>query len=194
MNVAPAPPRRVERPTSFDTPHRSFLQPDSRGWLFARRGPGFEVAVFKTVFKTVAMKVRFGENGSALPLALVVIVLCCVSVFGIGRLGESALMKGQAQIAADAAALAGARAGSGEAAALSSANGAHLVSLSSSSTPDWVDVDVIVEIGGLRASASARYVPPTTLPPTTTTTTTTTMVPDSTVPDAPPGSAVTPSF
>lgn len=92
-----------------------------------------------------------GERGSVTPLVALLVVLVGGACFAIGRLGEVAVRSARAQLAADAAALAGAGGGEGEARSLASANGADVVRWS----PDGDEVEVAVRIGDIAAVARA---------------------------------------
>ncbi len=87
-----------------------------------------------------------------IPAALVLAALLSV---GVGRVGVVMVQRQRAQIAADAAALAGVSGGRDAAAGLADANGATLVAF------DQVgdDVVVTVEIGAVDASARASNGP-----------------------------------
>jgi hypothetical protein len=118
------------------------------------------------------------EEGSVLPLVLVVVVALAVGAVGVARLGQAASSQAQAQLAADAAALAGARIDRGEAVRLAELNGARLTGWSEEFVGGSHRVDVAVVLDDSTASASARWDPPPTLPPLPSTSTTTSTVPD----------------
>lgn len=102
------------------------------------------------------------------------LVLCGVLTLAVARLGGAVVERSSAQVAADAAALAGARFGQSDATSMASANGAVMTSFFAAASPDGsVEVQVTVALRGATASARARYVPP---PPPPT-------IPDTTIPD-----------
>lgn len=82
-----------------------------------------------------------------LPVALVLAALVAV---GAARLGAAVIAEHRAQVAADAAALAGVRGGQVAAAELAIANGARLLSFAR------VGADVVVVVARGEASATAR--------------------------------------
>jgi hypothetical protein len=82
-----------------------------------------------------------------IPVALVLAALLAV---GVGRVGSVVLQRQRAQIAADAAALAGVRGGRSAAVSLAEANGATLVGF------ERVDDDVVVTVQVGVAEAAAR--------------------------------------
>lgn len=92
------------------------------------------------------------ESGQVLPLVALLVVAAGVAVLWLGRLGGAAVARAQARTAADMAALAGAEAGRGEAAALAEANGARLVAFRRRGDEAWVKVT----LGRAVASARAR--------------------------------------
>jgi Flp pilus assembly protein TadG len=93
-------------------------------------------------------------------LMLAVIVCCGLLAVGVGAAGSALRERQQAQIAADAAALAGVTGGRDAAARLARANGGSLVAFARSATVDrgW-DVRVTVAVGTGRASARATNGP-----------------------------------
>ena len=80
--------------------------------------------------------------------------ITCAVALAVAHVGTLAATDARANIAAEAAALAGALAGEGEASAAASVNGAQLVRFSSSNNR----ITVVVEIKGMRATASADTV------------------------------------
>ncbi len=121
-----------------------------------------------------------------MPLLIVAITFMALSAVGLARISGGALQRSQAQQGADAAALAGARFGYGEAQRIASANGVGLVSFADQYIGTAHEVDVVVVIvggseQGVSASASARWDPPPPPPPPSTTSTT--GVVDSTTPE-----------
>lgn len=110
---------------------------------------------------------------------VVVVLFCGLAAFGLARLAAAGVARSQAQQAADAAALAGARFDQAEAQRLSSLNGAAMVSYSEQVLGAARLVTVEVVLDDVSALASARWdpppppTPPPTEPSTTTTTTTT---------------------
>jgi hypothetical protein len=91
------------------------------------------------------------DEGQALPLVVVSVLVAAVAALALGRLGIRAIGDARAQTAADAAALAGVRGGYPAAAQLATANGARLVSFTISGR----DVVVRVESDGSVAEAHA---------------------------------------
>lgn len=83
-------------------------------------------------------------------LPIVVVVAALVAI-GTARLGAAIVGEQRAQVAADAAALAGVSGGQTAAAALAAANGARLVSF----RREGADVIVVVERGESTATARA---------------------------------------
>ena len=81
----------------------------------------------------------------------VVLVLAALVAVGAARLGAAVIGEHRAQVAADAAALAGVRGGSAAAGSLAVANGARLVSFER----DGADIVVVVERDGATAVARA---------------------------------------
>jgi D-alanyl-D-alanine carboxypeptidase len=96
--------------------------------------------------------VHGSEQGSALPLMVLAVVVGGVLALQTGRLGGAAGDRARAQTAADAAALAGAAEGEGVARTLAEANGAQLVGY----TTSGLDTRVEVELGTARASGKAH--------------------------------------
>lgn len=80
----------------------------------------------------------------------VVLVLAALVAVGTARLGVAVVAEHRAQVAADAAALAGVRGGEVAAADLAMANGARLVSFERSGN------DVVVVVARGEANATAR--------------------------------------
>ena len=95
------------------------------------------------------------DRGQAVVLLLAVVVLIVLSMVAVGRFGARVVGIEQAQIAADAAALAGVDGGRAAAARLADANGAALVSF----TAIGDDVLVTVVVDGVRATARASRAP-----------------------------------
>ncbi|CAA9234341.1 MAG: hypothetical protein AVDCRST_MAG50-1345 [uncultured Acidimicrobiales bacterium] len=85
-----------------------------------------------------------------MPLLVLVVLVACLTVLGIARIGAVAVSRAEARTAADAAALAGASAGRVEADNAAIANGARLVDF----TQDGDEVEV--EVRNDRATARAR--------------------------------------
>lgn len=94
---------------------------------------------------------RSDDRGQALPLVLAVATVVVLSMMGLARFGARVLAHEQAQVAADAAALAGVDGGRPAATRFARANGAVLVSFVRE--PDAVRV--VVEVAGERAVARA---------------------------------------
>lgn len=94
---------------------------------------------------------RRRDGGQALPLVLAVAALVIVMMMGLARFGARVLAHEQAQLAADAAALAGVDGGEAGAKRFAAANGAVLVSF----VRDPTSVRVVVEVAGERATARA---------------------------------------
>jgi hypothetical protein len=92
------------------------------------------------------------QRGQALPLLAVVVALTALIVLGLGRLGAVVVARAEAQTAADAAALAGARLGRPVAEELAAANGGSLVSFAAAGR----EVEVVAEVRGEQARARAR--------------------------------------
>jgi hypothetical protein len=91
------------------------------------------------------------DRGQALPLIVGVLAIVAVFVAAIGVVAGHSIDAARARTAADAAALAGVKAGQGAAAALAEANGGVLVEFLTTQNGDVV---VRVRVG--RATASAR--------------------------------------
>jgi hypothetical protein len=100
------------------------------------------------------MRERSSDDGQALPLIVVAVLVAAVAALALGRLGTRAIGSARAQTAADAAALAGVRGGYPAAAQLAAANGARLVSF----TLNGRDVRVRVEADDTVAEAHAVLV------------------------------------
>jgi hypothetical protein len=73
------------------------------------------------------MRDHSSDEGQALPLIVVAVLVAAVAALALGRLGTRAIGSARAQTAADAAALAGVRGGYPAASRLAEANGARLV-------------------------------------------------------------------
>ncbi len=84
-------------------------------------------------------------------LLLVVVAMAALSVVAVGTFGARIVDRGQAQTAADAAALAATTGGRSAAGRLAADNGARLVSF----TQVGDTVTVVVEVGGEQATAQA---------------------------------------
>jgi Flp pilus assembly protein TadG len=119
------------------------------------------------------------ERASAMPLLIVAITLAGLCAIGLAKVSGAALQRSQAQQAADAAALAGARYGFTDAQRMASANGAVIMSYADRYSGAAHEVDVSVSLNSSGATASARWDPPP--PPPTTLASTTTSAPSSTV-------------
>jgi Flp pilus assembly protein TadG len=122
------------------------------------------------------------ERASAMPLLIVAITFAGLCAIGLAKVSGAALQRSQAQQAADAAALAGARYGFTDALRMASANGAVIVSYADRYSGAAHEVDVSVSLNSSGATASARWdPPPPPPPPPTTLASTTTSAPSSTV-------------
>jgi hypothetical protein len=88
-------------------------------------------------------------------LLLAVVVMAALSVVAVGFFAQRIAARGQAQTAADAAALAATTGGRAAALRLATANGATLVSLVVAGD----DVTVVVELDGTHATARATSGP-----------------------------------
>ncbi|MFM2076190.1 MAG: hypothetical protein RJA49_80, partial [Actinomycetota bacterium] len=95
------------------------------------------------------------DTGQAVVLVLAVAVVVVLSMVAVARLGRRVLDEEQAQVAADAAALAGSTGGASAASALASANAGALVRFA----VDGNDVVVVVAVGDARATARATRAP-----------------------------------
>lgn len=95
------------------------------------------------------------ERGQATLLVIAVATIIVVLMVAVARFGAVVTAIEQAQVAADAAALAGVDGGLAGASRLAAANGAVLVSLRRLGD----DVVATVEVRGHRASARARRAP-----------------------------------
>ena len=94
---------------------------------------------------------------AAVLLILVVAVLAAATMSGLGRLGAHVRDRVHAQSIADAAALASLGGGRGQAVAVSTANGATLVSWADGPAPG--EVTVVVRVGSALATARASDAP-----------------------------------
>lgn len=94
------------------------------------------------------------QRGQALPLMAVVVAVAALVVLGLGRVGAVVVARAQAQTAADAAALAGARYGQAAADHLAAENGGRVVSWAAAG----LEVEVVAEVRGEQARARARRV------------------------------------
>lgn len=92
---------------------------------------------------------RSAERGQAVPLLLVVLLLAVLAAVVVAEVGAATIERAEAQVAADAAALAGAVGGRAEAERAADANGAEVTG--------WRDVGdvVVVEVRYRRARATA---------------------------------------
>jgi hypothetical protein len=95
------------------------------------------------------------DVGQATMLLLAVVVLVALSAVAVAEFGYRIEQREQAQVAADAAALAGTTGGSASAAALAAANGGVLALF----RIDGADVVVEVVVGEQRAAARATRAP-----------------------------------
>lgn len=100
-------------------------------------------------------RTRADDGGQAVVLLLAVVVLVALSMVAVGRFGARVVGIEQAQVAADAAALAGVDGDRSAATRLAAANGAVLVSF----TVIGDDVLVTVTVDGVRATARASRAP-----------------------------------
>lgn len=98
------------------------------------------------------MSVGRDDRGQATPLWAIVIVLAGLLLIPTGMLMRTALERAEARSAADATALAGALAGEAEARAIAAANDATVISY----VTDGTEVEVTVQVGGMRATARAE--------------------------------------
>lgn len=95
---------------------------------------------------------RRGDEGQAVPLVAVAVLVAVLGLLVIGRVGRLAVDRAGARTAADAAALAGAAAGRDAAEEVASRNDAQLWAF----VDDGRDVEVTVQHGDARATARAR--------------------------------------
>jgi hypothetical protein len=95
------------------------------------------------------------DVGQAVVLVLAVSVVVVLAMVAVARLGRRVFDEEQAQVAADAAALAATTGGAPAAAALASANGGVLVRFAA----DGNGVMVVVSVGEARATARATRAP-----------------------------------
>ena len=95
------------------------------------------------------------DRGQAVMLVVAVVALLAVLLMGLARFGARVVQIEQAQVAADAAALAGVVQGRSAAAALAARNGARLVEFRQVGD----DVIVVVECHGARATSRATRAP-----------------------------------
>ncbi len=98
---------------------------------------------------------RHRQQGQALPLVLVALMLTGLLVGGIVRLGVAAAHRQGAQAAADAAALAGAAHGRAAAEELAAANDAQVIVYREGVTA----IEITVRHHGATATARARWMP-----------------------------------
>lgn len=92
------------------------------------------------------------DEGQAMPLLVMLVVLAGVSALALSDLGVAAVSRAKARTAADAAALAGAAEGREAATAVAEANGAALESFEVMGA----ETEVVVRVGEARARARAR--------------------------------------
>ena len=98
---------------------------------------------------------RQRDGGQAVVLLLVVVVIAALSVVAVGMFSQRIVDRGQAQTAADAAALAATGGGRAAAQRLAADNGAVLVGFAEAGDV----VTVLVEVNGERATARATNGP-----------------------------------
>ena len=104
----------------------------------------------------VAIRTRCArDGGQAVMLLLAAVALLAVLMMGVARFGARVLAIEQAQVAADAAALAGVVDGAEAASSLAVRNGGALVSF----RMEGADVIVVVVVDGARATARATRAP-----------------------------------
>ena len=117
------------------------------------------------------------ERGSVTVLVAGLFAIAGVLFLALGQLGGVAVEKASAQVAADAAALAGAKYGEAAAQNLAASNVGNLTSFIAEVLPDGsTEVQVQVTVGAVSARARARYVPPPPPPPPPT-------IPDTSIPE-----------
>ena len=97
------------------------------------------------------MRANGRDRGQAVALLLMVVVMAALAVVGTGQFSAGIIDRGQAQTAADAAALAAIDGGRSEAGRLAADNGARLVSYLERDGA----ITVVVDVGGQRATARA---------------------------------------
>ncbi|MBU6216393.1 MAG: hypothetical protein KGR17_07280 [Acidobacteria bacterium] len=95
---------------------------------------------------------RAHDHGQVLPLMVLVMVTAVLALLLVVRIGQHLDLRARVRTAADAAALAGASGGEVAARTVAADNGAEIVSFVSRG----VEVEVVVRVGGERASARAR--------------------------------------
>ena len=98
---------------------------------------------------------RRGDHGQATVLLLAVVALVVVAMVATAQFGARLVDRAQAQVAADAAALAGVSGGRSAAKRLASANDGVLMSFAAVGD----DVQVVVRVGGASAAAHATRAP-----------------------------------
>ena len=98
---------------------------------------------------------RHASSGQVTPLVLVALLFAALLAAGVAHVGTAAAARASAQAAADASALAAAAAGEPAATEVAAANRASVVSYERVGD----DVEVIVERGGVSATARARWAP-----------------------------------
>jgi len=94
----------------------------------------------------------YGDRGQAVPAVGLVILVLVVALLMLAHLGGATVDRARARTAADAAALAAAGDTDEAAASLAAQNGAELVEVTRSDR----DVEVVVRVGEVRATARAR--------------------------------------
>lgn len=99
------------------------------------------------------------DRGQALSLVLIGVALLATMALAVATVGSQMIERSSAQVAADAAALAGVDGGRAAAAALASRNAAALVAFAMVTTASGRTVTVTVRIGDEQASATASEVP-----------------------------------
>ena len=98
------------------------------------------------------------DRGSiVLMVGLVVVALSAAAIGGAAAVFDQVGARGRAQIAADAAALAGVTGGRSASSDLAGANAGRLVGWRR--LPDAVTIEVVVEVDGVRATARATDAP-----------------------------------
>jgi hypothetical protein len=95
---------------------------------------------------------RFDDRGQAVPAVALVVLVLVISVLVVARIGAAATARARARTAADAAALAAVRDSDAIARSVAEHNGATLVGVTRSGD----EVEVVVELDGMRAVARAR--------------------------------------
>ena len=93
--------------------------------------------------------------GQSTPLVAIALLVAALSLVPVGLLIRATVDRAEARTAADAAALAGALDGQGEARAVAEANGARLVTYREGGAGPSGWAEVTVQVGSHRASARA---------------------------------------